>query len=198
MRNNRKTLKRVAERHGVRVLHISNWHQLADRLAEFWGIERVSANKSRRFCFDGMEARGWIPPRPDKREPRKADPIKDALWDKSSRNHLRKQDAQPEQRDLASREDCMAFYKTTEWRGVRDKVLAVFGRTCLACGKSEADGVIINVDHIRPLKRYWHMRLDVENLQPICAACNRAKGSRSEIDLRPTTYERALSKMAKQ
>lgn len=35
----------------------------------------------------------------------------------------------------------------------------------------------LNVDHILPVKYYWDKRLDLNNLQLLCADCNKAKGN---------------------
>lgn len=40
------------------------------------------------------------------------------------------------------------------------------------------------VDHIKPVRKYWHLRLDPDNLQVLCADCNRAKGNWDETDFR--------------
>ena len=35
----------------------------------------------------------------------------------------------------------------------------------------------MHVDHIYPVRRYWSMRLDLNNLQDLCGDCNREKGN---------------------
>jgi len=34
----------------------------------------------------------------------------------------------------------------------------------------------MNVGHIKPLHRHWHLRLAPGNLQTLCALCNHGKG----------------------
>lgn len=51
---------------------------------------------------------------------------------------------------------------------VRDK------HTCLCCGKSKRQGVIMNVDHIRPVTMGGTN--DISNLQTLCKYCNTIKG----------------------
>lgn len=194
--NHRRQLTKLAARKGVPVRGVSNWRDLAERLAAFWGIAVPDGKGAKRFCYEGMEARGWIAERPEKPHRRKSDPIKGALWDTRSKNAMRTFSSLPIQEVLVLKAAREAFYASAEWRQVRDKVLAVYGRRCMACSRSECDGVAIHVDHIRPLKRFWALRLDPDNLQILCADCNRAKASRSEIDLRPVTYERAVAAFA--
>ncbi|MCZ6605441.1 MAG: HNH endonuclease [Alphaproteobacteria bacterium] len=43
----------------------------------------------------------------------------------------------------------------------------------------------MNVDHIKPLRRYWELRLASRNLQVLCGGCNHGKGNRDEADWRP-------------
>lgn len=57
--NHRRRLSRIARRHGVMVHGVSNWHVLADQLAAHLGIERGQSGP-RRFCYDTMEALGWM------------------------------------------------------------------------------------------------------------------------------------------
>lgn len=40
------------------------------------------------------------------------------------------------------------------------------------------------VDHIKPIRKHWHLRLDSNNLQILCDDCNMGKGSRGETDWR--------------
>lgn len=82
------------------------------------------------------------------------------------------------------------FYKSWDWRTVRMAVLKERGRRCECCGATPADKdmagnpVKICVDHIKPLSRYWHLRLDKTNLQILCDECNQGKGAWDETDWR--------------
>ena len=69
------------------------------------------------------------------------------------------------------------FYASYRWRKARYLVLLKHGGHCAACGRSKNDGVAIHVDHIKPLRKNWNLRLDPENLQPLCEECNHGKGN---------------------
>ena len=36
----------------------------------------------------------------------------------------------------------------------------------------------LNIDHIKPLKTHWNLRLDINNLQILCKDCNKFKASK--------------------
>ena len=82
------------------------------------------------------------------------------------------------------------FYKSWEWRTVRMEVLTQHGRACQCCGAepgmktSAGDPVRICVDHIKPLSKFWHLRLDRTNLQVLCDECNQGKGAWDQTDFR--------------
>lgn len=76
------------------------------------------------------------------------------------------------------------FYKSWEWRRLRYDFIKAKKRKCMCCGRSPSDGIVIHVDHIKPIRRYWHLRLDINNLQILCEDCNHGKGSRDETDWR--------------
>lgn len=83
------------------------------------------------------------------------------------------------------------FYKSWEWRTLRMEAIQKHGRSCQCCGASpgqkDASGapVRICVDHIKPISKHWHLRLDLSNLQILCDECNQGKGNWSETDFRP-------------
>jgi 5-methylcytosine-specific restriction endonuclease McrA len=56
------------------------------------------------------------------------------------------------------------FYSSFPWRKLRYKVLSENNGKCQACGRSAADGVVLNVDHIEPISKNWERRLDRSNL----------------------------------
>lgn len=66
--NHRRRLSQIARRRGVTVRGVSNWHELADRLAAYLGVERGQSGP-RRFCYVTMEELGWIAPRPRRPAP---------------------------------------------------------------------------------------------------------------------------------
>lgn len=71
-----------------------------------------------------------------------------------------------------------SFYKTPEWKRLRyDRLEHSKGR-CECCGLSAKEGATMNVDHIKPLKTHWHLRLSFDNTQVLCAGCNTGKGNR--------------------
>lgn len=74
------------------------------------------------------------------------------------------------------------FYASYEWKELRYKTILKYGRTCMACGK---ENCIVNVDHIKPLRKFWGLRLDPDNLQILCGSCNQGKGHWDQTDWRP-------------
>lgn len=79
-----------------------------------------------------------------------------------------------------------SFYLSREWLTSvgRYKAIKAAGGRCQCCGSSSKDGVRIVVDHIKPVRRYWHLRFDENNLQVLCDNCNLGKGSWDETDWR--------------
>ena len=75
-----------------------------------------------------------------------------------------------------------AFYQSYEWRRLRYFVLKNYGRKCMLCGTTEG---AMHGDHIKPLRKYWELRLDPENIQILCEVCNHGKGNWDETDWRP-------------
>ena len=55
---------------------------------------------------------------------------------------------------------------------------------CQACGARKSDGVKLVVDHIKPVRHYWHLRFAGDNLQVLCEPCNLGKGSWDQTDWR--------------
>lgn len=79
------------------------------------------------------------------------------------------------------------FYKSTQWCRLSYDVKIERGRRCECCGATPADGARIITDHIKPIRKYWHLRLQRSNLQVLCDDCNLGKGSRDETDFREET-----------
>lgn len=83
-----------------------------------------------------------------------------------------------------------AFYKSWEWRTLRMEVIKEHGRACQCCGAAPGmrdaagDPVRICVDHIKPLSKFWELRLDRSNLQILCDECNQGKGNWDQTDFR--------------
>lgn len=88
-----------------------------------------------------------------------------------------------------------SFYASWEWRTLRMEVLKAHGSVCQCCGSRPGEETIgggtvrIVVDHIKPLSKYWNLRLDRNNLQVLCDECNQGKGAWDETDHRPGVDE---------
>lgn len=76
------------------------------------------------------------------------------------------------------------FYKTASWLRLRYRVLKRFGGRCQCCGRGAKEGVVLNVDHIKPRSRYPELELKISNMQVLCSECNQGKGWRDETDWR--------------
>jgi len=101
---------------------------------------------------------------------------------KLSKNRKKKK----KKRVVVSKESNAKFYSSREWRELRYRVLEMYEGQCMACGRNPRDhNVVLNVDHIKPRKKYPHLALDINNLQILCGACNCGKGNKFETDWRP-------------
>jgi hypothetical protein len=76
------------------------------------------------------------------------------------------------------------FLQSYEWRRVRMEALKKYGTRCQCCGATPADGVKMNVDHIKPRKLFPQLALDISNLQVLCEVCNHGKGNWDMTDWR--------------
>ncbi len=76
------------------------------------------------------------------------------------------------------------FLSSFAWRSLRMVVLKKFGARCACCGATPADGIRVNVDHIKPRRKYPELALVESNLQVLCSACNHGKGNWDETDWR--------------
>lgn len=76
------------------------------------------------------------------------------------------------------------FYQTAQWQRLRYDALYASSGRCELCGRSAKDGVILNVDHIKPIRCHPDLALDPANLQVLCGACNAGKGNRDDTDWR--------------
>lgn len=75
------------------------------------------------------------------------------------------------------------FYDSWEWRRLSYEAKVARGRACECCGARPPD-VRIHTDHIKPIRLFWHLRLEWTNLQILCEDCNKGKGSRDDTDFR--------------
>lgn len=71
------------------------------------------------------------------------------------------------------------FYRSWEWKRLRYDFVKSSKQRCGCCGASAEQARLV-VDHIKPIRRYWNLRLDPANLQILCDDCNMGKGSRDE------------------
>lgn len=76
------------------------------------------------------------------------------------------------------------FLKTYEWRKLRMEAIVKYGNACQCCGNSPKNGAVINVDHVKPRKKYPELALDITNLQVLCSECNHGKGNWNMTDWR--------------
>lgn len=77
-----------------------------------------------------------------------------------------------------------AFYASRQWKRLSYEAKKLFGKRCQCCGAGPKRA-IINTDHIKPIRYYWELRLEIGNLQVLCEDCNKGKGSWDETDHRP-------------
>lgn len=82
-----------------------------------------------------------------------------------------------------------SFYERREWQDLRYRVLRNFGFKCQACNRTKADGVVIHVDHVKPISIYPELALTESNLQVLCADCNYGKSNKFEDDHRCKSEE---------
>jgi hypothetical protein len=66
-----------------------------------------------------------------------------------------------------------SFYHSNEWKQARIKVLKELTPMCPVCGAEHN----LVVDHIKPVRFFWNLRLDHDNLQILCEECNLEKAS---------------------
>lgn len=74
-----------------------------------------------------------------------------------------------------------SFYTTWAWAQLRYETLKKYGCQCMLCGSTEKP---MQVDHIKPRKKYPELALDPNNVQVLCKLCNMGKGDRDETDFR--------------
>lgn len=88
----------------------------------------------------------------------------------------------PPKNKLPKKDKFIEFYESFAWRQIRYTILVKYGRTCMACGETKG---IMHVDHIKPLRHHWDLRVDENNLQVLCPVCNHGKASWDQTDFRP-------------
>lgn len=65
-----------------------------------------------------------------------------------------------------------AFYKTSEWKALRLRVLKRDGYCCVICGNSVAGLGKARVDHIHSRKTHPHLAMNGNNLRSLCIDCD--------------------------
>lgn len=88
-----------------------------------------------------------------------------------------------------TREERLAFYSSPEWRKLRYRAILRSKGCCEACGRSRKDGIVLHVDHVKPISKYPHLKLVLSNLQVLCEDCNMGKGAWDETDWRDPFVE---------
>ena len=76
------------------------------------------------------------------------------------------------------------FLWSPDWRRLRYKALKLSNGRCQLCGSSPKDGIILNVDHIKPRRKHPELALDIDNLQVLCNVCNHGKGNIDDTNWR--------------
>lgn len=79
---------------------------------------------------------------------------------------------------------CDSFLQSYEWRKARYIALKNADGKCQLCGRSKHDGIILNVDHIKPRKTHPKLALVQRNLQVLCHDCNHGKSNIDATDWR--------------
>lgn len=85
--------------------------------------------------------------------------------------------------NLENRDERCNFYSSLAWKKLRYATITKYGATCQCCG-ANGPGTKIRVDHIKPVSKFWHLRLDPNNLQVLCEDCNWGKLNIDQTDWR--------------
>ncbi|WP_054948968.1 HNH endonuclease [Numidum massiliense] len=67
------------------------------------------------------------------------------------------------------------FYRSPEWKLVRQRALNRDSGLCQHCLRRKRITMADMVDHIVPIRKAWHLRLDTRNLQSLCNSCHNKK-----------------------
>jgi hypothetical protein len=89
-------------------------------------------------------------------------------------------------------EEGQTFYNSIEWTIVREQFLNDKQELkCVYCSMdlSGENKRFLNVDHIKPVRKNWNLRLEFSNLQITCCNCNKSKGNEDMPDLSITSKE---------
>jgi 5-methylcytosine-specific restriction endonuclease McrA len=91
--------------------------------------------------------------------------------------------------------DLKAFYQTPQWKTLAYQLKIACGWTCQCCGATADDARIVT-DHVKPVRYFWHLRLEQTNLQVLCEDCNHGKASWDATDYRQSVKQRLLGSVA--
>lgn len=75
------------------------------------------------------------------------------------------------------------FYRSKEWRRLRQRVLRAYGYNCMRCGITHKG---MNIDHILPRSLYPKLELEFNNMQVLCQRHNLEKSNTDTTDYRGT------------
>ncbi len=85
--------------------------------------------------------------------------------------------------------DQKLFYASWDWKEARYSALRRYGPKCQCCGATPKNARIV-VDHIKPIRLFWKLRLDQGNLQILCEDCNMGKSYKDQTDWRGKSHAR--------
>ncbi|MGQ7276626.1 HNH endonuclease [Brevibacillus thermoruber] len=89
--------------------------------------------------------------------------------DKHKRQAKLNKHARDKQYDLHKRDKkAAAFYKSKEWLAIREQALVRDNYLCQDCLEEKRFKKADVVDHIKPIKWFWELRLVLSNLRSLC------------------------------
>lgn len=76
------------------------------------------------------------------------------------------------------------FLRSMHWAKLRYEALKENNGRCNLCGRSQHDGIVLHVDHIKPRQKFPQLALSLSNLQVLCDQCNFGKLALDDTDWR--------------
>ena len=73
---------------------------------------------------------------------------------------------------------------TSAWLRLRYMALESAKSQCACCGLGVKDGIVLHVDHIKPLALCPELAFDPNNLQVLCTDCCLGRSRSDETDFR--------------
>lgn len=80
-------------------------------------------------------------------------------------------------------------YDSNAYTKLRNVCFAAFGAECMSCGSTKQ----LQIDHILPVSVFYKYRLNLANLQILCASCNTHKSNKYVCDYRTSDHHNSLS-----